>query len=569
MHKKNNYFIGKKNIFILFSVIMLFLSSFYYFYIYGPNSNNDIKLTSIEEDYLESLEEIVYAADQNAPPLRFVDKSDGQYKGVVIDYISQLSLELGINIQTKPLLWEEALESLKSGDTQICDMFPSDERSKHFIFTKPIYNLRAAVVVNRNNNDNLNSLFSKNIKLATQKGDYLNYYMINNHPNVELVYTSDIESAFRLLEEGKVDAIAGDEPVILYFQNILKNPDVKILDKTLYEKEVVFALEKSETVLQSILNKGIDSINSKHQLEKIQQKWFGISAPITRYDKSVSVVKYAIFGIIPFLILSISVLIINRSLKKQVIEYAEKEKFHERLSLQANKMAAIGELASGIAHEIRNPLGIIRTQSFILRGKQYVSNEGIISLEYIENAVERASKIIDNLLNFSKISDETNQKTYIKNFLESIISLENEAIIKRKIEVELNCKENLVVSINQEAMKHILINLFSNAIDALSEFDSDGSYINNSVNNPKIIIDAYHNLDEFLITFNDNGTGIDNDDLDQIFNPFFTTKGPNKGTGLGLYIVYNQVSKLNGRIWVESEKGKGTKFYVSIPVKYV
>lgn len=569
MHKKNDYFIGKKNIFILFSVIILFLSSFYYFYIYGPNSNNDIKLTSIEKDYLENLEEIVYAADQNAPPLRFVDKSDGQYKGVVIDYISQLSLELGVNIQTKPLLWEEALESLKSGDTQICDMFPSDERSQHFIFTKPIYNLRAAVAVNRNNNENLNSLFSKNIKLATQKGDYLNYYMINNYPNVELVYTSDIESAFRLLEEGTVDAIAGDEPVILYFQNISKNPDIKILDETLYEKEVVFALEKSETVLQSILNKGIDSINSKHQLEKIQQKWFGISAPITRYDKSVSVVKYAIFGIIPFLILSISVLIINRSLKKQVIEYAEKEKFHERLSLQANKMAAIGELASGIAHEIRNPLGIIRTQSFILRGKQDISNEGIVSLEYIENAVERASKIIDNLLNFSKISDETNQKTYIKNFLESIISLENEAIIKRKIEVELNCKENLVVSINQEAMKHILINLFSNGIDALSEFDSDGSYINNSVNNPKIIIEAYHNLDELLITFRDNGTGIDNDDLDQIFNPFFTTKGPNKGTGLGLYIVYNQVSKLNGRIWVESEKGKGTKFYVSIPVKYV
>ena len=569
MHKKNDYFIGKKNIFILFSVIILFLSSFYYFYIYGPNSNNDIKLTSIEKDYLENLEEIVYAADQNAPPLRFVDKSDGQYKGVVIDYISQLSLELGVNIQTKPLLWEEALESLKSGDTQICDMFPSDERSQHFIFTKPIYNLRAAVAVNRNNNENLNSLFSKNIKLATQKGDYLNYYMINNYPNVELVYTSDIESAFRLLEEGTVDAIAGDEPVILYFQNISKNPDIKILDETLYEKEVVFALEKSETVLQSILNKGIDSINSKHQLEKIQQKWFGISAPITRYDKNVSVIKYAIFGIIPFLILSISVLIINRSLKKQVIEYAEKQKFHERLSLQANKMAVIGELASGIAHEIRNPLGIIRTQSFILRGKQDISNEGIVSLEYIENAVERASKIIDNLLNFSKISDETNQKTYIKNFLESIISLENEAIIKRKIDIELNCKENLVVSINQEAMKHILINLFSNGIDALSEFDSDGSYINNSVNNPKIIIEAYHNLDELLITFRDNGTGIDNDDIDQIFNPFFTTKGPNKGTGLGLYIVYNQVSKLNGRIWVESEKGKGTKFYVSIPVKYV
>lgn len=566
-----NFTISKKSIFILFSIIILFFSSFYYFYIYTPKVNNDIKFTSSEIEYLKNTDKILYAADQNAPPLRFVDKSDGQYKGVVIDYISQLSLEVGINIDTKPLPWENAIESLKSGKSQMCDMFSNEERAQHFIFTNPIYNLRAAVAVNSSYSGGIQKIFSQNIRLATQKGDYLNSYMIKNYPNVELVYTQDIESAFDLLNKGLVDAVAGDEPVILYFHDPLKNPNIRILDNTLYENTVVFALPKNETVLLSILNKGIDSINAKRQLEKIQQKWFGISAPITRSAKNNSVVKYAFFAAIPFLILFMAVLYINASLKEQVIAYAEKEQFHERLSLQANKMAAIGELASGIAHEIRNPLGIIRTQSFIIRSSLDTCEPTVKSLEYIENAVERASKTIDNLLNFSKISGETTESTNMRTFIENIVSLEREILTKRNIVMEFNCNSYTIVPINQEAMKHILINLFSNAVDALCIYDSNGKYVGNLNESSKITVEVYINKEEqsLMINFSDNGIGMDKKYSDQIFNPFFTTKGPNKGTGLGLYIVYSEISKLNGKIWLESELDKGTTFFVSIPIKLI
>lgn len=565
--KSNNINLSKKSILIFVAIIILFLSSFYYVYIYTPKHNTILHFSNVELEYLKNTDKILYAADQNAPPLRFVDKSDGQYKGVVIDYLSQLSLEIGLNIDTKPMLWEDALSSLKSSRSQMCDVFIDEERSEYFIFTKPIYNLRGAVAVNNSYSGNLNELFSKNIRLATQKGDYLNFYMLKNYPNVELVYTPDVETAMELLNKGVVDAAAGDEPVVSYFHDPVKYPNIKILDTALYENPVVFALPKNETVLLSILNKGIDSINAKNQLEKIQQKWFGISTPITYPYEEKSISRYAFLAVIPFIILSIAVMYMNASLKRQVVEYSEKEQFHERLSLQSNKMAAIGELASGIAHEIRNPLGIIRTQSFIIKNSADVGENTLKSLEYIDSSVERASNIIDNLLNFSKISGEEKENTNIKTFIENIVSLENKLLTKRNILLEIDCSPYTIVSINQEAMKHIIINLLSNATDALCVYDISGNYVKTVNENPKITIAVSQNKeDHYLrIDFTDNGIGIKKEDADEIFNPFFTTKGPNKGTGLGLYIIYTEINKLNGKIWVNSELGKYTTFSLSIP----
>lgn len=564
----NSITLSRKSIFIFLTIITLFLSSFYYAYIYTPKISRNIHFSNNELQYLQNNNKILYAADQNAPPLRFVDKSDGQYKGVVIDYVSQLSLEIGINIDTKPLPWNEALENLKSSQSQMCDMFISEERAEFFIFTKPIYNLRGAVAVKSSYNGSLKELFSKNINLATQKGDYLNYYMKKTYPNVSLVYTPDVETAIDMLHKGLVDAAAGDEPVVSHFHDPSKYPDIKILDTALYENPVVFALPKDETILLSILNKGIDAINSKNQLEKIQQKWFGISTPITYASQENDISKYALFAIIPFIILSIAVMYMNASLKKQVVEYAQKEQFHERLSLQSNKMAAIGELASGIAHEIRNPLGIIRTHSFIMKSNPDISDNNLKSLEFIDNSVERASNIIDNLLNFSKISGEEKENTNIKTFVENIVSLENKLLTKRNIDLEINCNPYTIVSINQEAMKHIIINLLSNATDALCVYDVEGNYIQNVNESPKITITISVNKDDkyLKIDFTDNGIGIKKEDAEQIFNPFFTTKGPNKGTGLGLYIIYNEINKLNGKIWVNSEVGKYTTFSLSIPI---
>ena len=215
-------------------------------------------------------------------------------------------------------------------------------------------------------------------------------------------------------------------------------------------------------------------------------------------------------------------------------------------------MVAIGELAAGVAHEIRNPLGIIRNHSFIIKNQ---TDPGMIkkSLEYIDSAVKRASRIIDNLLNFSRMSGETVENVDIKDFILNIIDLQGKTLDKLGIKPIINCPEDLTIGINVESLKHIFINLVSNAADSMK-------------NGGDLTIDVDAGTDSIVFRVADTGHGIKDEDLTRIFNPFYTTKEPGVGTGLGLYIVYNEVEKQGGSIEVENKYGSGTAFIVKLPL---
>lgn len=235
-----------------------------------------------------------------------------------------------------------------------------------------------------------------------------------------------------------------------------------------------------------------------------------------------------------------------------VIQNVTKERLSERQILQENKMAAIGQLAAGMGHEIRNPLGIIRSHSYILRS--ITDDEKMHrSLNYIDNSVERASKIIENVLEFSRITDGSKELINIYELISKILELESKTLLKRDIKYKLDCEETLIIYSNKESLKHILINLLSNAIDAIEE-------------NGLIDITAFKENTNVVFHIEDTGKGISQEEMDNIFNPFYTTKEPDKGTGLGLYIVYNEVKKLNGNISVSSIKGKKTVFEIVLPL---
>ena len=658
-----------KRIFYSALIILMVAISMYFSIIGYADVITDLKnhknpiLTLEEQRWLKEQGSLIYAADNNAPPLRFVDAADNQYKGVVVDYINLLSLELGVNIELHPLLWQDALKSLEEGKSDICDMFRSKERSKHFLFTNPIYNLRAVLVVNSNHRGT-SSLES--MVLATQKGDYVNEYLINTYPGIKIIQVDNVCSALDLLLDGKVDAVAGDEPVVLYqIKNKNAESTLHIKETPLYEEEVVFAVPKSKPQLVTIINKGIAALNDTNQLERIQQKWFGISAPIVQLPDYSTRIKYilVIAGFLMMIVvgmvtwnyflkqeverrtkelldskhdlqitfdgmteyiavtdLDLKIVNINKSfldclgysqsqvlnrhcreifqhfnsvnienmiadtiasgenLEEEitnmgnyyvvrtyplkdtrgsmkniliVIQNITKEKISEKQILQANKMAAIGQLAAGMGHEIRNPLGIIRNHSYILRAL-YEEEKIVRSLDYIDASVERASRIIDNLLEFSRLTGDDKRWIYLKDFITKILELEHKTLMKLNIEYSVACSENIRLYSNIESLKHILINLISNAVDAIGE-------------NGSIRITVSSNEERISLSVEDTGKGIPEDELEKIFNPFYSTKDPGKGTGLGLYIVYNEVEKLNGHISVTSIPHEKTVFEISLP----
>ncbi|MBR0598092.1 ATP-binding protein [Sinanaerobacter chloroacetimidivorans] len=227
----------------------------------------------------------------------------------------------------------------------------------------------------------------------------------------------------------------------------------------------------------------------------------------------------------------------------------------ERQMLQNHKMIAVGQLATGVAHEIRNPLGLIRNYCYVLKEidyRDYINRDEAIKV--IEKSVDKSSRIIDNLLNFSRITTNKKEIVNLNVHLSAILDLQRNLLVKHKIDLKYEYLGSDTVTINIEAIEIILINLITNAVDAISQPG-------------KITVHCVEDGHNIILSVNDTGQGIEPDIIDEIFNPFFTTKKKREGNGLGLYIVYNEVQKMGGEIKVESEVGIGTTFTIRIPIE--
>ena len=226
-----------------------------------------------------------------------------------------------------------------------------------------------------------------------------------------------------------------------------------------------------------------------------------------------------------------------------------------RQMIQDNKMTAVGQLAAGVAHEIRNPLGLIRNYCHLLKKSSPEDEElKTKAISMMEMAVDRSSEIIDNLLRFSRMSNESWKEINLNHAIRSILAFEEHTLIKNQINVTLNCNQDITICVVLESLEMILVNLIINAVDAME-------------NGGEIIFDCWEEEGIVTMDVSDTGAGIPEEIRANIFNPFFTTKANRNGGGLGLYIVYNEISKLNGSVTVKSEVGKGTTFTIKLPAK--
>ena len=242
-----------------------------------------------------------------------------------------------------------------------------------------------------------------------------------------------------------------------------------------------------------------------------------------------------------------------------VIEYSRDvtdQKSFERKLIQAEKLATIGLLASGVAHELRNPLNIIETARYYLQDVLKNEDENLESkLQIIKRNVTRASNIINNLLEFSRHSQKDRELIDVNLIIDKTLSLIDKDLRSQNIEVTKIYEEIPKAYLNIDSLKQVFLNIIINAIHAMPE----GGELT--------IQTKFFDGEWIKVKLLDTGTGIPKENLNNIFTPFFTTKELGKGTGLGMYVSHSIIKRENGEILVDSIEGEGTTFTVLLPVK--
>ena len=233
---------------------------------------------------------------------------------------------------------------------------------------------------------------------------------------------------------------------------------------------------------------------------------------------------------------------------REIEELKEKVRRSERL-------AAVGRLAAGMAHEIRNPLSYIRgfAQFFLNRFREQKTEQEYASIMIRE--VDRLNRVITELLDFARPREPRREVCSLENIIDYTLKILSPELAGKKVRVEQNYEKGLPpVAADHEQLSQAFLNLLLNALDAVEE---DG----------EIIIGLQRRPDRSAldITIADNGRGIPPENIGKVFEPFFSTK--RKGTGLGLAIAYRIVENHGGEITVNNRQGGGTIFSITLPLQ--
>jgi two-component system NtrC family sensor kinase len=272
----------------------------------------------------------------------------------------------------------------------------------------------------------------------------------------------------------------------------------------------------------------------------------------------------ALIGLGGVVLIIIGAYFTTRAMMQELQRMDRKKAASDEVAMQSSKMAALGKMAAGIAHEINNPLAVIGEKAGwmkdLLGMEDLAQSENFQELSDAVNKIEyhvvRAKTVTHRLLGFARRMEPMVEGVNINEILdESIEFLKNEARY-RNIEIQANYAPDLPLTTSDQAqLQQVFLNIINNGIDAIGK---EGQIIINTRTTKN---------NEICIEISDNGPGIPKEVLQKIFDPFFTTKEVGKGTGLGLSISYSIIEKLGGRIMVASETGKGTTFTIYLPVR--
>lgn len=522
-----------------------------------PKSETKLNLTIKERNWLKQHPKILFGFDPSWAPIEYADK-EGNPQGMSPGYMKRVAKMLNIEIKPIPgLSWNMAVERM--AERQL-DILPATskttERLKTMSFTEPYLSLPIAIFADTKMTfvGNIKELYEQ--KVAVPNNYAIHEWLKRDHPKLNLVPVKDNLEGLNLLSTGEVVAFIGNLVTTSYSIGKTALLNIRVVGQTAYTNKLSVAVRKDWPELNSIMQKALNSIPESEK-QAIYNDWISI-----QYQHDFN---YALMWkiLVVFAIVIFSIIYWNRKLSHEI----ERRKIAELELIKAKNIAESASQAksiflSSISHDLKTPLSSILGYSELIELKT-TDKEIKTHTEVIVNSGNHILDLISQLLELSKIESGVLKllikKHEINKLLQENITTISPVASQRGITVEnlIPTSLEMYVDVDKIRFKQIILNLLSNAIKYNRQ-------------NGKVIINYKIINDEFIrISIEDTGVGLTEEQQKHLFKAYDRAgaeKTEVEGTGLGLVISKDLIEKMNGNIGVESEYGKGTCFWIQIPI---
>ena len=538
---------------------------------------------------------VIVGGDRDYPPYEFIDK-DGQPAGYNVELTKAIADVMGMKVEFRLGAWSEMRTALKNGKVDVLQgMSYSEERLAEVDFSLPHTIVNHAVFA-RKDSPNVNSLAELEGKLvAVHRAGIMHDYLAQKGFTGKLVLTETPADALRQLAAGKVDyAIVAIVPG-MYLIRELKLTNLIPMVRNVATQRYCYAVDKGNDELISRFNEGLAILKKTGQQQAIYEKWLGVlePTPVAWW----TIVKYAAIVVVPLVLLLGGIALWSRTLHHEVAlrtadltrEIAERRRAEEELLLnqqqllQADKMAALGILVSGVAHEINNPTGLILLDIPVLKRahhdaarilQEYFEEHGDFPLggipysemreeiprilDGMQEGAKRIKRIVHDLKDFARRDDAGDQELIDLNLVaQTALRLVDPTIRKATGNLVTEFGAGLPRFLgNTQRIEQVVLNLVLNACQALPDRD----------HGIRIATRLAAETGRLELRVEDEGTGIAPEHLSRLTDPFFTTKRDSGGTGLGLSVSAGIVKEHGGSMVFESTPGAGTSVTLTFPV---
>lgn len=567
----------------------IFIFSFFcfYFFISSTYARNNENLNDYQN------REILVAVDSHSEPLAFLGH-DGRYKGILIDYLNEIEKALGLKFRFCDPNLEKSLFNNPDPDI-LSFVSKSSIDSNQWLLTENVISFPYLIYAYNDTKPVLDLELIKNKKLAVIRNHDIAGILNRKHSANYFYLAKDSEDALEALKTGNADYFIGDILTIHGFIDEDKFNGVSIVGKTDYLFSGAIAVKQDQELLYDLIVNEMKSLDEGFLSDLVSAWTENKVEKIVDYSLLIKIIIIVllIIGLFWYYNINLNKLVNQRTkdliqanimLEKSKEHYREmyekadkavKEKeiaeaeklFIEEQLFHAQKMDAIGKLAGGIAHDFNNILAVFFAQIHLMRMDIMKGRQIKERIDEFETAASRATKLVEQLLLFSRKSVLDPSYINLNDLLENLLKMISR-ILGENIEFSFKPGKLTGATLaDLSQIEQVVTNLCINARDAMP--NGGRLLITTSTvdlrhvpeDRQAIIKPGLYNL----LSVSDTGTGIDEKSMKRIFEPFFTTKDAGKGTGLGLAIIYSIVQGHGGFIDVSSKLGEGTKFELYLP----